>query len=234
MINRNIGETQMAFSSVARMTVPVSSDGTGNAQGILMPKLQYRFRILFENFGISKPTTELTKQVIDFTRPTVEFGEIPLEIYNSRVYLAGKPTWGSVSVNLRDDVSGEITRRVGEQIQKQFDFSEQASAASGSDYKFKLVCQILDGARGVSTPNILESWEMYGCYLTSVNYGPLNYGSNEPATIALTVRFDNAVQTPLDGEGPAYGVGAAVGRTLGTNVSGIGNSSGLQRPGATI
>ena len=212
----------MAFSSIARMTVPVSSDGTGDAQGILMPKLQYRFRILFENFGVSKPTTELTKQVIDFSRPKIGFGEIPIEVYNSRIYLAAKPTWETVSVNLRDDVSGEVARRVGEQIQKQFDFSEQASAAAGSDYKFKMVCQILDGARGVSTPNILEAWEMYGCYISNVDYQTLNYGNSEPVTIALTIRFDNAVQTPLDGDGPAYGVGKAVGRNIGTNVSGIG------------
>ena len=213
----------MAFSSISRMTVPTSSDGTGNAQGLLMPKLQYRFRILFENFGISKPTTELTKQVVDFKRPTIDFGEIALEVYNSRVYLAGKPTWGEVTVNLRDDVTGEVARRVGEQVQKQFDFSEQASAAAGNDYKFKLVCQILDGARGVATPNILEAWELYGCYVKNVNYQSLGYGNNEPVTIQMSIRFDNAVQTPLDGEGPAYGVGVAVGRTIGTNVSGIGN-----------
>jgi hypothetical protein len=217
----------MAFSSIARMTVPVSSDGTGDAQGLLMPKLGYRFRVLFENFGISKPSTELTKQVVDFARPTVDFGEIPIEIYNSRIYLAGKPTWQSVSVTLRDDASGEVARRVGEQLQKQFDFSEQASAAAGSDYKFKVSCQVLDGARGVATPNILETWELYGCYVVSANYGSMNYGSNEPLQIALTIRFDNAVQTPLDGDGPAYGVGRNVGRTIGNNVSGIGISGNV-------
>lgn len=213
----------MAFSSIAKMTVPVSSDGSGDAQGLLMPKLQYRFRVLFENFGVSKPTTELTKQVVSFTRPNVNFNEVPIEIYNSRVYITGKPTWESVSVTLRDDATGEVARLVGEQLQKQFDFSEQSSAASGSDYKFKLVCQILDGARGVTSPNILEAWELYGCFVSQANYNELNYANNEPVTIALTIRFDNAVQTPLDGEGPAYGLGAAIGRTVGTNVSGIGS-----------
>jgi hypothetical protein len=213
----------MAFSSIARMTVPTSSDGTGDAQGLLMPKLQYRFRVLFENFGVSKPTTELTKQVIDLNRPQVDFGEIALEVYNSRVYLAGKPTWNEITVNVRDDVVGEVAKLVGEQVQKQFDFQEQASAAAGNNYKFKTVIQILDGARGVATPNILEAWELYGCYLKTANYQSLNYGTSEPVTIALTIRYDNATQTPLDGEGPAYGVGVAVGRNIGTNVSGIGN-----------
>ncbi len=214
----------MAFSSIARMTVPTASDGTAGTQGLLMPKLQYRFRILFENIGVSTQTTELTKQVVDFKRPSVSFGDIVLPIYNSQVKLAGKPTWGDCTCNIRDDASGEVAKLIGEQLQKQFDFSEQASAAAGSDYKFKTVCQILDGARGVSTPNILETWELYGCYLSNVDYGNVNYGTNDPIMIALTIKFDNAVQTPTDGEGPAYGVGAAVGRTLGTNVSGIGQN----------
>jgi hypothetical protein len=212
----------MAFSSIARMTVPTSSDGTGDAQGLLMPKLSYRFRVFFENFGVSKPTTELTKQVVSAARPQVQFPEITLPIYNSTVYLAGKPTWQALSVVVRDDASGEIQRLVGEQIQKQFDFQEQASAAAGNDYKFKLTIQMLDGARGVSTPNILEAWELYGCYLADINYGELNYGENNAMQITLSIRYDNAVQAPLDGDGPSYGVGAAVGRTIGTNVSGIG------------
>lgn len=217
----------MAFSSISKMTVPApGSDGSLNAQGLLMPKLQYRFRILFDNFGVSQPTTELTKQVIDFTRPNVSFPEIPLELYNSRVYLAGKPSWEAVSVNVRDDVSGEVARLVGEQIQKQFDFSEQASAAAGNNYKFQLRCQILDGGNGVFAPTVLEEWELYGCYIASANYNSLHYGTNEAVTISLSIRFDNAVQTPTESNGPnaAFGIGQNVGRGIGQNVSGIGQS----------
>lgn len=213
----------MAFSSVSKMTVPApGSDGSLNSQGLLMPKLQYRFRILFDNFGVSQPTTELTKQVIDFKRPQIGFGEIPIEIYNSRYYLAGKPTWESITVNLRDDASGQVSKLVGEQIQKQFDFSEQASAAAGIDYKFQLRCDILDGGNGIFAPTVLECWELYGCYVVSADYGPLNYSASEPVTIALTLRFDNAVQSPT-GDAPSIGgIGMNVGRSVGVNVSGIG------------
>lgn len=213
----------MAFSSVNKMSVP-GGDAINNAQGLLMPKLQYRFRILFDNFGTSQPTTELTKQVIDFKRPSVSFPEIPLEVYNSRIYLAGKPTWEAVTVSLRDDVSGQVAGLVGEQLQKQFDFNEQASAAAGIDYKFQLRCQILDGGNGVFTPNVLETWELYGAYIASADYQQLNYGANEPVTISLTIRFDNAVQTPLDTSvgDIGRGVGVNVGRTIGSIVSGIG------------
>jgi hypothetical protein len=215
----------MAFSSVLKMTTPApGSDGSLNSQGLLMPKLQYRFRILFDNFGVSQPTTELTKQVIDFTRPNLTFPEIPIEIYNSRIYVAGKPSWEAVTVNVRDDASGEVAKLVGEQVQKQFDFSEQASAASGIDYKFQLRCQILDGGNGVFAPNVLEEWEMYGCYIASANYNGLNYGTSEAVTITLSIRFDNAVQSPTADAPSARGIGVNVGRSIGVNTTGIGGT----------
>lgn len=209
----------MAVSSLSRMTVPLASDQSSSTQGLLMPKLKYRFRVMFENFGASTPRTELTKQVIDFTRPSVTFDEIPIEIYNSRIYLAGKHTWEMLTVNLRDDASNEIARLVGEQLQKQLDFAEQASAASGIDYKFLTRCEMLDGGNGASDPVVLETWEIYGCYLNSVNYNDLNYGSSEAATVTLQIRFDNALQTPT-----GTGLGSAVARTVGSIVTGAGTA----------
>ena len=106
------------------------------------------------------------------------------------------------------------------QIQKQFDFQEQASAASGIDYKFTLQIDILDGGNGAATPGVLESWALYGCFLSSVDYGELNYGTNEGVTVNMTIAYDNANQTPN-----GTGVGTAIGRTLGDVVTGAGQGA---------
>jgi hypothetical protein len=205
----------MATASLSKFTVPLSTNQSASAQGLLMPKLKYRFRVSFENFGVSQPTTELTKQVSDFTRPKLSFEEIQIPVYNSRVYLAGKPTWESVTCTLRDDAGGEVSRLVGEQLQRQFDFMEQASASSGIDYKFITRFEVLDGGNGTHEANILESWEMYGCYLPNVDYGDANYATNDPMTIQLTIRYDNAIQSPI-----GTGVGSIVARTIGTTITG--------------
>lgn len=205
----------MAVSSLTKFTVPVASDQSANSQGLLMPKLKYRFRVVFENFGVSTPRTELTKQVMTFDRPNVSFEDIMLDVYNSRIRLAGKHTWEEVNCEIRDDVNGAVSKLVGEQLQKQFDFMEQASAASGIDYKFVTRFEVLDGANGETAPNILETWEMYGCYLATANYNNFDYSANDPATITLTIRYDNAVQTPL-----GNGVGAEVARTVGSVATG--------------
>lgn len=212
----------MSVSSLSRMTVPLASDQSNPTQGLLMPKLKYRFRVIFENFGVSTPRTELTKQVIDFTRPSASFEEMTIDLYNSKMYLAGKASWEQVTVNLRDDAGGQVSRLVGEQLQKQMDFMEQASASSGIDYKFVTKCEVLDGGNGVYAPTVLETWELYGCFLQAANYGDLNYGTSEPVTIALTLRFDNALQTPL-----GTGVGTPVGRTNGGVVTGANPGFGV-------
>lgn len=211
----------MATASQSLFNMTVASDNAGGNQGLLMPKLQYRFRVNFLNFGVGQ-TIELTKQVVDITRPQVSFGEITIPVYNSTLYLAGRHEWQALTVNVRDDAQGQVSRLVGQQLQKQLDFVEQASAATGQDYKFQTNIEILDGGNGTSVPQILETWECYGCYLKTANYGALNYGSNEIATIALTIRYDNAIQSPL-----TSGVGTNVGRILGGSiVTGIGAGQG--------
>ena len=207
----------MATSSLTNMTVPLASDQSSPTQGLLMPKLSYRFRVTFQNFGVSTPTTELTKQVMKFDRPHVNFEEIKLPVYNSTIKIAGKYTWNDVTCDLRDDAGGNVSRLVGEQLQKQLDFMEQSSAASGIDYKFVTQFEILDGGNGTQTPQVLETWDLLGCYLSDVNYNGADYGTSEALRISLTIKFDNAVQTPL-----GQGVGAPIARTLGDIATGAG------------
>jgi hypothetical protein len=197
------------------MTVPLASDQSSSVQGLLMPKLKYRFRVTFLNFGVSQPTTELTKQVIDFARPNVTFENIDVPIYNSTIRLLGKHSWADITCNLRDDAGGNVSKLVGEQLQKQLDFMEMASAASGIDYKFTTIFEVLDGGNGTDTPIALETWEIYGCYLQGVNYNDANYGTSEAMTVSMTIRYDNALQTPN-----GAGVGSTVGRTVGDVATG--------------
>ena len=212
----------MAISSLNNFTVPLES-GAGS-QGLLMPKLKYRFRVTLIGFGVtSSQSTELTKQVIDIARPTVAFEAIEVPTYNSRVYLAGRHSWTAVALNVRDSVDGSVSKIVGEQLQKQFDFLEMSSAAAGIDYKFTTKYEILDGGNGNNAPSILETWELYGCYLENVNYQNLSYSENAAVTIGMTIKYDNASQV---------GGGAGVGITTGLGRS-VAASSMITGPGRT-
>lgn len=210
----------MAISTLNKFTVPLASNQSNATQGMLMPKLKYRFRVLLINFGATDaPPTEITKQVKDITRPTIAFEPITLDVYNSRIYLPGKHTWTALTLTLRDDVLGGASKLVGTQLQRQFDFFEQASAASGGDYKFTTRIEILDGGNGAagsaSSPNVLETWECYGCYLENVNYQNLSYTENAEVTLTCSIKYDAAAQMT----GGAVG-NAVVPRGTGTMATG--------------
>ena len=193
----------------------INPAGPGTNAGMLMPKLKYRFRVTLLGFG-TQASTELTKQVIDVSRPKIAFEEIEVPIYNSKIYLSGKPTHEMLTLNVRDDASGQVTKLVGQQIQKQFDFLEQASARSGIDYKFTTRVEVLDGGNGALGPQVLETFECFGCFLQNTDYGDLNYGTNEVATVALSIRYDNILH-----EAGTVGVGTLVGRqTTSTLITG--------------
>jgi hypothetical protein len=206
----------MAIASLSKFTVPLASDQSASSQGMLMPKLKYRFRIMFENFGVSTPTTEMTKQVSEAARPNVSFDDQTIQVYNSTIHYAGRPKWNTFTVKLRDDVTGAVSKLVGEQMQKQYDFFEQSSAASGGDYKFLMRVEMLDGGNGAQTPNVLETWECYGCYVQAANYNALGYGAQDILTIDLTIQPDNCIQT-------TGGASAPTGRAAGTAATGAGN-----------
>ena len=88
-----------------------------------------------------------------------------------------------------------------------------------SSNKFVTRIEILDGGNGANTASVLETFELYGCYLESANYNSLSYSTNDPVTVALAIRYDNAIQSPQ-----GTGVGTAIGRTVNTAITGGGAS----------
>ena len=216
----------MAITSLNNIGIP-TTNAAGSTQVLLMPKLKYRFRVTLVGFGVTA-STELTKQVQDVTRPKVSFEEMALDVYNSKIKLAGRHTLEPITLTLRDDASGQVQKLVGQQIQKQFDFMEQASARSGIDYKFTTRIEVLDGGNGLLVPKALDTFELYGCFIQNADYGDANYSTNEHMTVALSIVYDNLSQFAAGAAAvsPIGGIGAAVGRTIGAATTGASTAQG--------
>ena len=97
MANINTVETRDKFG------VPLAGN-QGN--GILMPKLQYRFRVtMLAGFGGEPQSRVLTQNVQSVTRPSVSFPEVIIDSYNSKSYIHGKHEWSTIDVVVRDDIT---------------------------------------------------------------------------------------------------------------------------------
>lgn len=185
----------MPITTLQNISVP--TEGAGSNTSLLMPKLQYRFRVFLDNFGTTggpDGTREVSRQVIDVTKPNLSFEQVTLDVYNSRSYLAGKHTWEPITLTLREDANNNVQKIVGQQLQRQVDFYEQSSAVSGGSYKFQTRIEMLDGGNGAHGPNVVDRFHLVGCYIDSVNYNQLSYSTSDPVTTTLTIRYDNAIQ----------------------------------------
>ena len=209
----------MPITTLQNISIP--TEGAGSNSSLLMPKLQYRFRVLLDSFGTTggpDGTRELSRQVVDVTRPNLSFEQMTIDAYNSRTYLAGKHTWEPITLTLREDANNNIQKIVGQQLQRQFDFFEQSSAVSSGTYKFQTRIEILDGGNGATGPNVIDRFHLVGCYIESANYNTLAYATNEPVTTSLTIRYDNAIQFGADDD--FNGVGEPVVRATNASTGG--------------
>ena len=187
-------------SNLAKFGIPLD----GAKLGILHPKQKYRFRVVWQNFGENNGLREMTQNVVTCTRPKVAFGKSELHSYNSVGLIAGKRSpFDPLEITLRDDITNAVVSSVGAQIQKQMNHYEQTSAVAGINYKFAMQVHTLDGTNN----DQLESWDLDGCWIESVNYGDYDYASGDPNLITLSICFDNATNVA----GPNTNDGTTVG-----------------------
>jgi len=175
-------------NTLTKFGVPTGG-GTGRG-GILMPKLQYRFRVRVVNFGPLVTGLDLTQQVMTVDKPSIKHDSVQIDSYNSRAWLAGKHTWNPVTLSVRDDVTNSVSRLVGHQVQKQLNHFEQTSDLAGINYKFQMFVETMDGGNDT----VLETFELEGCWLTDVKWSPLDYSKSDVQNLDMTIQYDNATQ----------------------------------------
>lgn len=158
--------------------------------GILQPKTKHKFRVRVFNFGPIAGGIELSQQVVAVGKPTVQHNPIAVHSYNSIAYYQGKHEWQPIDLRVRDDVTNAVSTLIGHQEQKQINHFEQTSPLAGSNYKFEMFIETLDGGNDA----VLEQWHLEGCFLADIRWGDYEYQSADPVEIQMQVRYDNATQ----------------------------------------
>lgn len=174
------------METLSKFGVPLGG-GQGRG-GLLSLKYKYRFRVRVVNFGAIAGGLDLTQQVQSVSKPKISHEEVPVHSFNSVAYYAGKHTWESINLVVKDDLTNNVSRMVGHQLQKQLNHFEQTAFASGINYKFVTFIETLDGGNDT----VVETWTLEGCFLQNVDYMDLDYSDSQFQTISMTIRYDNA------------------------------------------
>jgi hypothetical protein len=144
------------------------------------PKRKFRWVLMLE--GIDAFLVKSTN------RPSFTIAEETLNFINSKRYIAGRLTFSTISMVLHDPIAPSGAQQVMEWIRTHAE-SVSGRAGYADFYKRDLQLKLLD-----PIGTVVELWDMKGCFLTSADYGSLDYSDDSAnMDINLTIRFDNCV-----------------------------------------
>ena len=120
-------------------------------------------------------------------RPSIEFEEVELNHLNVKRFVKGKATWQPVTMTLYDPVVPSAAQAVMEWVRLSHE-SVTGRDGYADFYKKDVTIQTL-GPVG----DVVEEWKLKGTWIKSANFGDLDFSSNDPAEITLSLRYDYAI-----------------------------------------
>lgn len=143
------------------------------------PKRNYRWVLAIE--GID--SFLITKTV----RPTINFSDKKIEFINSYRMIAGKLSFGDMSVTLHDPIAPSGAQQVMEWIRTHYE-SVSGRAGYADFYKRDIQIKLLD-----PIGTVVELWDVKGALISSANFQSLDYTGDDTMMIDLSLKFDNCV-----------------------------------------
>lgn len=120
-------------------------------------------------------------------RPKINQNEKEIQFLNTSTWVVGRYTWDAINLTFRDPIAPSASQALMEWIRLA---SESVTGRQGyaAGYKRDLELEMLDPA-GVC----MQKWVMKNSFITSCDFGSLDYADDELADITATVRMDYAI-----------------------------------------
>ena len=153
------------------------------------PKRRHLFKVTFGN------ATGLESFYLKTcTKPSQTINATEHDYLNHKYYYPGKAIWNDVSmtfIDLRDGTAFELVALL--QNSGYLTPDEQSDAAGGLS-KEKLVATIgeitIDQLDENNEP--VDTWTLYNAFPIEINYGELDYSSDETVEVSVTWKYDYA------------------------------------------
>ena len=143
------------------------------------PKLQNRFIMYIDGIPAF-----LVKKI---SRPNIQFGEVTLDHINVKRKIKGKADWQNVTATLYDPVTPSGAQAVMEWVRLSH---ESVTGRDGySDFYKKDIRFNALGPVG----DVVEEWILKGAYCSQANFGEMDWATDTPVEISLTIRMDYAI-----------------------------------------
>jgi len=117
-------------------------------------------------------------------KPSLENGEITLDHINVQRYVKGKSKWNTLSISLYDPIVPSAGQAVMDWVRLHHE-SVTGRDGYSSMYKKEITLTSLS-----PLGEKVEEWILKGAFITTTNFGDLDWSQEEVVTIDLTLRYD--------------------------------------------
>jgi len=150
-----------------------------------------KFRFTFEIVGFCNNQKNVIPEhfVMVTSRPNLSIEEIEINHLNAKTWIPGKAAWETITVTYYDVAHTEM-RALWNWLATTYDFSDPIRLTMGNKREWDAtgVLNLYDGCG-----TLLENWQMQHMWPTAINFGELDYGASEVATIELTIRYSDVI-----------------------------------------
>jgi hypothetical protein len=146
------------------------------------PKRNNRFILRFPStLGINEWFVESA------ARPHITINSTEIQFLNTSTYVAGRFTWGEISVTFRDPIGPSASQALMEWVRL---CAESVTGRMGyaAGYKKNVDLEMLD-----PTGVVVEKWILEGTFLNDVNFNSLSYSDDKLATVTAKMRMDRCI-----------------------------------------
>jgi len=143
------------------------------------PKMKNRF--IMEIDGIQSYLIKTAN------RPSIQFETVTLDHINVNRKLKGKGTWQPIDITLYDPIVPSGAQQVMEWVRTSH---ESITGRDGyADFYKKDIDIFMLGPVG----DKIENWKIKGAFIQNAVFNDLDWSSNDPSEITLTLEYDYAI-----------------------------------------
>ena len=162
-----------------------------------------KFRWTMEFRGVcGSPTRTIPPSFVKAAnRPSLTIEETEINFLNGKMWIPGKGTPDTTQVTYYDiasDEGGSTVANLFTWMATVYNFTDHIGLSQSSKQNVlggytcdEGILNMLDGCG-----NIIDTFTYLDCWPTQINFGELDYSSNDECTIDLTLRYRNFVYTP--------------------------------------
>ena len=176
--------------------------GTFWNQAAADPKRKFRWTITFT--GDNGESLQIAVKTVD--KPKFEISNTPHKFINHTFYFPGRLEWKPINLTFVDLASSDggagedVSKILDSLIRESYKLPEGAGVeactagitklASVNALGSSFIIQQLDGEG-----EAIEKWELRNSWISAIEYGSLDYASEDLVDMSVTVIYDYAVRT---------------------------------------